>query len=31
MSLKIKLDCLKTNKILFSLLGNKQNFKFVGI
>ena len=26
-----KLNCLRTNKIFFSLLGDKQNFKFGGI
>ena len=31
MSLKIKLNCLRTNKIFFSLLGEKQNLKFGGI
>ena len=28
---KIKLNCLRKNKILFSFLGDKQNFKFEGI
>ena len=31
MSLKIKLNCLRTNNIFLSLLGDKQNFKFEGI
>ena len=31
MSLKIKLNCLRANNIFFSLLGDKQNFKFGGI
>ena len=26
-----KLNCLRTNKIFFSLLGDKKNFKFGGI
>ena len=30
MSLKIKLNCLRTKKILFPLLGDKKNFKFGG-
>ena len=28
---KLKLNCLRTNKVFFSLLGDKQNFKFGGI
>ena len=31
MSLKIKLDCLRTNNSFFFLLGDKQNFKVGGI
>ena len=31
MSLKIKVNCLRTNKIFFSLLEDKQNFKYGGI
>ena len=31
MFLKIKLNCMRTNKILFSLLEDIQNFKFGGI
>ena len=31
MSLKVKLNYLRTNKIFFSLLRDKQNFKFGGI
>ena len=30
-SLKIKFNCLRTNKSLFSLLGDKKNFMFGGI